>query len=544
MTNTRNGRRYLSENLLESLPWRSRLKQTFLIRSQPTSKRSTRRIKQALFLTTGTMTLLTYKSVRDWYYNFPITHGTAFPADTFVETEDYAILQEKLKRDYKEKSNRIVVVGESGVGKTSAVEQAYTHTISWFRRGWLNRNSEPWLKMWLSIPHEEYASNNVDQIVRESLLELAKKVDAETNAPIDPWGWINCINNPQKFFDSIGAWPLKQMRDRLPWDWQPSFIQPFKFIHDQEETMLENLRHYLERRPGWVIVVDNLQRQNAFDKFLPSKGGIIIITTNNADTSLAQDNIIEFTPLNREEGRQIVTKILGERTEKDIDALVKKMDGLPLGIAQACGYIRGTETNIKNYLELLEKHPIRMFKYKTALTREHPNLVRTLELTLNHLKKGKEQNRFIRKISSFLFDTQTSEETLLSIMTLFAPQEVPAELLRSTFDSIMQNKDSMLFDSAAGTLRQFNIIDRNQSGKQFKIHSLKHHIFQELMRHKTIDAPPFFSLDNFSFYFRKNTTLLDAVMQSFTLDKIKSHTFLPLIHALYIENILGKASKK
>jgi tetratricopeptide (TPR) repeat protein len=532
MTNTRDGSGHPQENPSSSHSNSSSQQPSFR-RSPRTWQYNPRRPGAFLFYAGATaLSYIAYRSVRDWYYDFPIELGSPPASRHFVETKNFSALQRRLNRDYKENTNLFFVIGEQGVGKTLALAKSFSDPEPWFHRGWFYKG-RPWLKVWFSVPHDKDFSES-DQLIKDKLLELAKKLDEKTHAPINPEGWM----------ETIQAFPLRLARTI-----SPKFLQShltFNFEEENAEQMLANLKVYLENHPGWVIVADNVQRIGHLESFLPKKGGTLIITTNNKYIVPGQEDKIYFDLLDMEESLKVVDKTLipqRENTKYDIEALVTTMGRSPLGIVQACGYLNETNSSIKKFLALLKENPKKILQYNSELTQSHPDLFRTLELTLSHLRNHKKKGGSVinsLSVSSYFSNAQTPEETLLSIMSLFAPHEIPESLLRQAFDNATRNTGDS-FDSTIATLTNFNIIEHNETN--VKLHTLKHLILQAILRSKTIDPPSFFSWDNISYYFRKNPTLLDGVMQSFT--KANQGEFLTwLSHVMYLEELIKKASVK
>ena len=131
---------------------------------------------------------------------------------------------------------------------------------------------------------------------------------------------------------------------------------PEQSNHDDPKTVAENLKHYLEKQSGWLLIVDNADDFSIVKEFLPKLGdGCILITTRSSplplDPTIHQMEIsikqMEISPLLLNEGKLLLlrraeqlkyTTDLNQIKPEEIgmaEELTKELGMLPLAIDQA-----------------------------------------------------------------------------------------------------------------------------------------------------------------------------------------------------------------
>ena len=228
-------------------------------------------------------------STRDWYYDFalepmgePVTTPVFFP-----QTHSYALLQNKLERSFIDKTNLLVLKGSHGGGKTVSAGASYANPHVWYQNAlpmWQQYfgygRQKPWLKGWFSVGDDNPA------LLEQQMLELAKRVDAQTLAKLNENG--------------IVSRSIKQYLNWLPQGLGQLFT-PLSIVNNDRQTLV-NLRQYLEAHPGWFFVFDEVVTYEQVAPYLPTRGGVVILTTNNLGFPVKCDDVIAFNALSQEEG--------------------------------------------------------------------------------------------------------------------------------------------------------------------------------------------------------------------------------------------------
>jgi len=123
------------------------------------------------------------------------------------------------------------------------------------------------------------------------------------------------------------------------------------------EIALRELHTYLEayhKQHGkpWLAIFDNAEDPDLLAPFLPRSGGQVVVTTRSA--LWREATLIDV--LTSEEGIALINKLL-QRADPLSGSLGQALGYLPLGLVQACAYIRNQQMPLATYLEQLQKAP-------------------------------------------------------------------------------------------------------------------------------------------------------------------------------------------
>lgn len=161
----------------------------------------------------------------------------------------------------------------------------------------------------------------------------------------------------------------------------------------QQEKM-EIVKRWLSHKEnyGWLLVYDNVTEATSVKKYIPSKGGHVLITSRKA--TWVDAKVIEVPLFTDEEARELIVRQSGcEAEEPALTNLIEELGHLPLALAQAGAYIkmklRYSATPIAEYLSLylsnkpecLEDDILR----KEALQDIHPSVYVTFEMNFREL---------------------------------------------------------------------------------------------------------------------------------------------------------------
>jgi hypothetical protein len=124
----------------------------------------------------------------------------------------------------------------------------------------------------------------------------------------------------------------------------------------ENDKVIEKVIAYLEQEKTgkWLLVFQNTKNLLELQKYLPKKGGHIIVTlkTENKSASYETLNLKVFT---EEESMMYVKRMINE-DEKKCKKLAKMLNNIPLALAQACAYIKEQEITLEQYVKLFEDH--------------------------------------------------------------------------------------------------------------------------------------------------------------------------------------------
>lgn len=139
------------------------------------------------------------------------------------------------------------------------------------------------------------------------------------------------------------------------------FLQlELKLLRQNSEAMIETIREYFEKHPGWLLIFDNADDKEVLQKYLPKSGTKILLTSRNTDWKdvVAEHDVIQLDIFSKDEAlgyiKQVLkkdarAKITSEETES-YNKLAQEMGYLPLALSHACACINEKGT-VPEYLK-------------------------------------------------------------------------------------------------------------------------------------------------------------------------------------------------
>ena len=191
---------------------------------------------------------------------------------------------------------------------------------------------------------------------------------------------------------------------------------PEQSNHDDPKTVAENLKHYLEKQSGWLLIVDNADDFSIAKKFLPESGdGCILITTRSSQLDSAIDQIA-ISPLPPNEGKLLLlrraeqlkyTTDLNQIKPAEIgkaEELTEELGMLALAIDQAGAYIGKEDITIEEYLTLYKKaeEGKKLRQTRGDLSGEHTSSSTTYTLNLEQVAFRDPEAAELIRVCAFL----------------------------------------------------------------------------------------------------------------------------------------------
>lgn len=199
---------------------------------------------------------------------------------------------------------------------------------------------------------------------------------------------------------------------------------------ENQQRVVAAVQHWLISHRQWLLVWDNVEDVDLFQRFLPTtRSGALIITTRcQALGTLAQG--LDLAPMKQEEGilfllrraKVLSPEATGENLRQfavgwhaqyaAVSELVMALGGLPLALDQAGAYIEETQSSLSAYLDLFRTRRASLLKLRGQVSREHPASVSTtLTLTI-----------------AATAQRHPAIEDLLRVCTLLQADTIPEEL--------------------------------------------------------------------------------------------------------------------
>jgi tetratricopeptide (TPR) repeat protein len=160
-----------------------------------------------------------------------------------------------------------------------------------------------------------------------------------------------------------------------------------------------------------LIVFDNADNPQLLTPYLPLSGQVVVTSRVSG-----WDETIPIGPLAAEDAQLLVARLL-RRLDPLAEKLCETLDHLPLGIVQACAFIRNRHFSIFDYLRLFERSP-------TLLTRE--------ERQDGH----RDLPYSIQRLYEITFTALKEEGALVCLHRLacLSPDHISQEMIDSIFD--------------------------------------------------------------------------------------------------------------
>ncbi|KAJ5826076.1 hypothetical protein N7474_003214 [Penicillium riverlandense] len=281
--------------------------------------------------------------------------------------------------------------------------------------------------------------------------------------------------------------------------------------HDPHANIFKLVENWLrdEKRGSWVLILDNVDDDeflrkspatgpgdpknsllNASTKplleYLPrSLNGFVIITSRTREVALKMvdyKDLIEVKPMERSEALELLQRKLEQPGDsQESRQLVEELELIPLAIVQAASYIRNRapRCSVSQYLrdfQNSDREATKLLKTEAGdLYRDWEaknSILVTWQISFDHIRQRK-----------------PSAVDLLSLMSFFDRQGIPAGLLRVQPENNHMSRSELLDDSSDDgevsesdtfddfedditTLRDFSFISVSKNGVFFTMHRL------------------------------------------------------------------------
>jgi tetratricopeptide (TPR) repeat protein len=250
-------------------------------------------------------------------------------------------------------------------------------------------------------------------------------------------------------------------------------------------VVAEAVRRWLERQPGWLLILDNVEELVGVVKpFLPASGtGHVLITTRLQATGAIAQNV-ELEKMELEEGALFLLRrakliapdapldAASEDHRKPAGEITEDVAGLPLALDQAAAYIEETPTTPAKYLKLYRTEGAALRRRRGDQATEHDSVTVTFSLAFAQVEKANPAAADLIRTCAFL-----------------APDAIPEEIFtqggKELGESLAQAAGNPLaWDAAVEAAGRYRLIHRNVANDTLNIHRLVQEVLKDGM-----DAP-------------------------------------------------------
>ena len=248
---------------------------------------------------------------------------------------------------------------------------------------------------------------------------------------------------------------------------------------EAEDVKISVMRYLNSEAAGkWLLVVDNADdlgilsqshdessTSNSLSRYLPRKDeSLLLFTTRHreAASSLAKSDVVELQDMNRQEGREFLTRSLIRKNhtedQESVNELLEALMDLPLAITQAAAYLnRNTHMSISDYLRLLKSTDqdqvnllSRNFCDDTRYDGSENAVARTWLVSFVQIKKH-----------------DAAAADVLAYLSLLEPKAIPKSLI-----PLLETEEQLTY--AINTLCSYSFITQREKSDFYDMHRLVH----------------------------------------------------------------------
>ena len=254
------------------------------------------------------------------------------------------------------------------------------------------------------------------------------------------------------------------------------------------EDLIEELQKLLTgRRPGWLLIVDNIRNTNitrgGFYKKLPNPGtknwgkGYMLLTTQVF--LLEEDKFVKIKKTNKgmtpNDAKQFLCELVnrgkGDCPDGDAEAIVKRLEYLPLGILAAGTFIekkmKWKSYTIAEYLQTFDNENSKALNISMSSKTDYPHSMRTaLLLAVQNSVEGDSDANAVKDFCAFV--------------GFINKEEIRSKLVQSYLEMKGHSEESIQ------KLIYFPLVDFLEDKKVFRVHQVTRDAFRaELIERST-----------------------------------------------------------
>ncbi len=252
-----------------------------------------------------------------------------------------------------------------------------------------------------------------------------------------------------------------------------------------EQRLFLAVKRWLQQHDHWLLLLDNLEDFAHIEQLIPFEcnGHILLTTRRQATGRVAQSTPVRQMAINEStlfllrrakfitEQRQATSTDYAQAAD-----IAEAVDGFPLALDQAGGYIEETQKSLTEYLALYNQRRAELLRRRGRFANGHEkDVTATLLLAfqeVNHVHAGAME--------------------LLRLFAFLHPDTIPDEMITQGATNLNQPlqtlaTNSMALDDAIATLLDFSLVHRRADRTTLSIHRiiqdvLKDQLTQEQQR--------------------------------------------------------------
>lgn len=254
-----------------------------------------------------------------------------------------------------------------------------------------------------------------------------------------------------------------------------------------QSQMVAAVQRWLTTHQGWLLIGDNVEDLDLLQTILPpAQQGTLLLTTRSQTLGTLAE-LLELPPMNDEEGAMLVLRRARHLNTpaRDITQLaalpnalatakatelVRLLEGLPLALDQAGGYIEETGCSVADYLLRYNGQRKRLLARRGTHARAHPaSVTTTLQLSIQWIEREHPAAADLLRLCAFLHSEAIPEELLAA----------DASRLGAILGPVVV--DLYQFDLTLAALRKASLVTRHPETRTLAVHRLVQAVLQDQM---------------------------------------------------------------
>lgn len=259
-----------------------------------------------------------------------------------------------------------------------------------------------------------------------------------------------------------------------------------------QSQMVTAVQRWFTTHQGWLLIGDNVEDLDLLQTVLPpARHGSLLLTTRGQTLGTLAE-LVELPPMSDEEGALLVlrrSRRLGMIAQSEFGPitlpddletartteLVRLLDGLPLALDQAGGYIEETGCGVTDYLQRYYGQRKRLLARRGVHAGAHPaSVTATLQLSVQWIEREHPAAVELLRLCAFLHSEAIPEELLVT----GGPQLGP--VLGPVLADLYQ------FDLTLAALRKASLVTRHPKTRTLAVHRLVQVVLQDQMEPATL----------------------------------------------------------
>ena len=250
----------------------------------------------------------------------------------------------------------------------------------------------------------------------------------------------------------------------------------------EQDAVVKAVIHWLDAHTDWLLILDNADRLDVVETFIPpaGKGHVLLTTRAHSTGTLAQR--LEIEKMGLEEGTLFLLRraqrlkgaagleSVKPAIREQAQAIVAALDGLPLALDQAGAYIEEMECSLSDYLKYYQTRRRKLLRARGDENAGHPEPVATTwSLSFEKVMQASAAAAALLRLCAFLHPDEIPETLLMEGASELGPLLQPVA------------EDELALSAAIAELRRYSLIKREPESRALHIHRLVQAVVRDQM---------------------------------------------------------------